>query len=100
MLISTAKSFSFASKFSVFFDFSTDVEPPPLPRDATARFLMVGDADNDEDFRLIDDWPPRFDGEAEAAAPFDLIADGVATMTLLSVNTFDILLMPSRLLRF
>lgn len=107
MLISTATSFSLVSMLSEFFDFSIDDEPPP-PRETTARFLMVGDADNDDDFRLVDDWL-CFDGDADAdadAAPFDFIesrfngADGVATLALLSVNTFDILLIPSRLLRF
>lgn len=103
MLISTATSFSLVSMFSDFFDFSINDEPLLTP--PTARFFMVGDADNDDDFRLIDDWP-RFDGDADAAAPFDFIesffndAEGVVTFALLSVNTFDILLMPSLLLRF
>lgn len=85
MLISTAKSFSLPSIFSDLLDFSTNNEPP--------RFLIVGDPINDGDDRQC------FEGD-DAVVVFDGVVPFV-TLTLFSVNgTFDILLMPSFLLRF
>lgn len=108
MLISTATSFSLASIFSEFFDSASD-EPAPV-RKAIARFFFVGElftadddvvADDGNCLRSVDNWR-RFVGDTEDV--FDLIEsclDGVVTLTLFSVNgTFDILLMPSFLLRF
>lgn len=104
MLISTATSFSLASIFTEFFDSTTD-EPAPV-RSATARFFFVGElftADNelDDGFRSVDNWR-RLVGDTEFLfALIESCRDGVATFTLLSVNgTFDMLLMPSFLLRF
>lgn len=94
MLISRAKStFSFASMFNAFF-----VSPTELftVRSATARFFD-NDGDVNDCLRSVD---VRRLGEADVVFAFvEFCRDGVP-MTLLSDNgTFDILLMPSFLLR-
>lgn len=91
MFISNAKStFSFASKFSVFFVSETELF---TVRNATARFFVDG-----EELDAVCSVDGRRFGEFFAFT--DCCLDGVA-FALLSLNgTFDILLMPSFLLRF
>lgn len=102
IFISTATSFSLASIFNVFFDSTNDKLLPPFAvRNAMARFLVDGDDDSDDDadagFRSDDAWRRCFDGDADDG--FDDFME--SCLTLFSANgTFDILLMPSFLLRF